>query len=244
MPIPAILATVAGSVIGGLVQKMFGGDASSAPAPTPAPNTLGKDDFLRLLTTQLQNQDPMNPVSNTDFIAQTAQFTSLEELQNIQKSLNSFLSKVGGGGGGAGGVAGAAPLLGRTVTVNGSSLTFDGAHPVGLGYQLPVAAPSVFVQITDGSGTVVRTMAMGQQGGGIHQIPFDGRNDAGQLLPPGQYSYRVGAADTKGNVVAGILTGGGQVTGISVENGQLVLLVGQDRVPLASVVGVTAGTIY
>lgn len=239
MPIPAILATVAGSVIGGLIQKAFGSTDQSAPTPAPQPSTLGKDDFLRLLTVQLQNQDPLNPISNTDFIAQTAQFTSLEQLQNMNQNLQKVLSQLGGGGP-ATGPASAAALLGRTVTVNGSPLTLDGANGAGLQYQLPAAAPSVFVQVVDESGAAVRTMAVGQQGGGVHQIVFDGRDDQGRQLPAGNYTYRVAAADAAGKLVPGIITGGGQVSGISVDDGQLMLLIGAARVPMSSVVGVMA----
>jgi flagellar basal-body rod modification protein FlgD len=241
MPIPAILMSVAGSVIGGLLQKAFGSSEQAAPAPPPAPNALGKDDFLRLLTVQLRNQDPLNPISNTDFIAQTAQFTSLEQLQNMNQNLQKVMGQLGGGAASSG-PASAAALLGRSVTVNGSPLTFDGANAVGLQYQLPAAAPSVFLQVVDESGAAVRTLALGQQGGGVHQIVFDGRDDQGRALAPGTYTYRVAAADAGGKSVPGIITGGGQVSGISVDGGQLMLLIGTARVPLSSVVGVMAGT--
>ena len=244
MPIPAILLSVAGSVIGGLIKKAFESGEDVAPAPPPAPKTLDKDDFLRLLTVQLRNQDPLNPLPNTEFIAQTAQFTSLEQLQNMNKSLEKLLAQLGGGGGGgANGPASAAALLGRTVTVNGSPMALDGVNPAALQYRLPSSATAAFLQVVDAGGAPVRTMALGQQGGGIHQVVFDGLDDQGRRLSPGEYTYRVAAAGAAGKALPGVITGGGQVTGINVENGQLLLLIGDARAPMSSVVGVMAGAL-
>ena len=231
--IPAILATVAGGVLSGVMQKVMGGGSSTESAPS---TSLGKDDFLRLLTTQLQNQDPLNPMDNTAFLAQTAQFSSLEQLQNMNSSLQQLLAQTGGAG-----PASAASLLGRTITANGSSLSLEAGSPASLAYALPTGATSVVLQVQDESGKAVRTLMMGQQGQGPHQVTFDVRDDQGQPLPSGTYTYRVAATDTAGRTLPGVFTGGGQVTGVSMENGQLVLQVGAQRIPLTSVVSVMAG---
>ncbi len=230
--IPAILASVAGGVISGVIKNAI---ASSGTAEE-SPQVLGKEDFLRLLTTQLRYQDPLNPLSNEAFIAQTAQFSSLEQLQNMNKALEQLTAQLSGNG-----AAGAAPLLGREVTVNGSPLTLQETGPVKLGYALPAPAASVFLLVQDEAGTLVRTLAPGQQGSGVHEVTFDGLDDAGRRLPPGSYSYRVLAMDANGRAIPGPVTGGGQVTGINVEGGQILLVIGDRRVPLSSVVGITAG---
>lgn len=238
MGVPAILLSVAGSVIGGLIKKAF--ESSGDEAPPPAPKAMDKDDFLRLLTVQLRHQDPLNPLPNADFIAQTAQFTSLEQLQNMNRTLERLLAQLGGGAAAAG-PAGAAALLGRTVTFNGSPVTLDGVNGATLAYRLPAGSPAVALQLLDAQGVPVRTMLVGQQGGGTHQVPFDGLDDAGRRLAPGTYTYRVAAADAAGKPLPGIITGGGPVSGLSVEDGRLLLLVGETRVPMSSVVGVMAG---
>ena len=233
MVVPAILMSVAGGVLSGLAQSA----TSSSQQTKTASQALGKDDFLKLLTTQLQNQDPLNPITNEDFIAQTAQFSSLEQLQNMNSTLQQLLAQSGGNG-----VTASAPLLGRTVSVNGSAVPLDGSQPATLAFRLSSGASTVALQILNASGTAVRTISLGAQGAGSYQVAFDGMNDQGQRLTPGSYTYKVVTLDQYGSAVPGASTGGGQVTGISMDNGQVMLLVGSERVPLTSVVAITAGS--
>lgn len=232
MAIPAILMSVASGVLSGVIQKAIGASSGTEAA---TPQTLDKDDFLRLLTAQLRNQDPLNPLPNAEFLAQTAQFSTLEQLQNMNKTLERLLAQAGSAG-----PAGAAALLGRGVTVNGSPLNLEDGRPASLRYSLPTSASSVFLQVEDEKGNPVRTMRLGQQGAGPHEVTFDGLDDQGRRLASGTYTYRVLAINGAGTAVRGAITGGGVVTGINVENGQLVLLLGEQRVPLTSVIGVTA----
>lgn len=230
MPIPAILATVAAGVVSSLVQKAFGSTSETTPT---ASETMGKDDFMKLMLAQLKNQDPMNPMDNTAFVAQTAQFTSLEQLQSINKTLQGLASQPGNGG-----VATASALLGKTVTVNGSPLVLDGSKPTTLAYSLSRPASAVVVRVQDAAGNVVRTITAGQQGQGLHQLSFDGLTEDGRKLPAGTYTYQVGAANSAGNLIPGVYTGVGSVTGVSMQGGMLMVQVGNQVVPLSSVVGV------
>jgi flagellar basal-body rod modification protein FlgD len=234
MPIPAILAPLAIGMVSSLAQKAFG----STSETTTAPQTLGKDDFMKLMLAQLQNQDPLNPMDNAAFATQTAQFTSLEQLQSINKTLQGLASQSGNGG-----VATASALLGKTVTVNGSPLVLDGSNPAALVYGLSGSASAVVVRVQDAAGNVVRTITTGPQGQGAHQLSFDGLAEDGRKLSAGAYTYQVGAADSAGNLIPGVYTGAGSVTGVGMQGGTLMLQVGNQIVPLSSVVGVMGGSV-
>jgi flagellar basal-body rod modification protein FlgD len=155
----------------------------------------------------------------------------------MNNTLQQLLAQSGGNG-----VTSSAPLLGRTVSVNGSAVPLDGSQPVSLAYRLPAGASTVALQVLNASGTSVRTIPLGTQAAGPHQAAFNGLDDQGRLLTPGSYTYQVVALDQTGRAVSGATTGGGQVTGISMDNGQVMLLVGSERVPLTSVVAITAGS--
>jgi flagellar basal-body rod modification protein FlgD len=160
-------------------------NATSAPgAAQPGGATLGKQDFLKLLITQLRNQDPLNPLDQNQFLAQTAQFTSLENLQNISTQLtemnalaqNQSLTQ------GASLLGKTAASAGRDVTlgVDGASLSFEVQRPGAL--QLAV---------TDSNRTVVRLLSTTTDAAGQYTVEWDGRDGAGQPLTPGSYHYRV-----------------------------------------------------
>jgi len=227
-----IIASIAGSVLSGILSRAFG---SPAAQPEPQPQALDKEDFLRLLTVQLRHQDPLNPMPNTEFVAQTAQFSSLEQLQNMNRSLAQLLAQSGGGA-----LTGGAALLGRTVSVNAGRLELPAQGPGALAYRLPAAAAGVAVQILDPAGAPARTLFLGAQGAGEHRIAFDGLDDAGRRLPAGAYQYRVRAVDGRGEILPGVVTGAGTVTGLNVEQGRLILLLGEERVPLSEVVSVVS----
>jgi flagellar basal-body rod modification protein FlgD len=231
--IPAILAPVAAGVVSSLLQKAFGSTTDTTTSSTS--QTLGKDDFMKLMLAQLQNQDPMNPMDDTQMVAQTAQFSSLEQLQNINGTLTSMAAQTGNGG-----VASASSLLGKTVTVTGASLVLDGSNPGTMAFGLSGSAVAVAIRVQDASGKVVRTMNIGQQGQGVNQVSYDGLADDGTKLPAGTYTYQVAAADSAGNLLPAY-TGGGSVTSVSVQGGTLMLQVGGQSVPLSSIVGVTGG---
>ena len=116
---------------------------------------LGKDDFLRLLTVQLRYQDPLNPMQDTDFIAQMAQFSSLEQLQNMNRSLDknlgsdeqlntAFNNNI------------VTALVGKTVEIPTVEIEFDGDKPSTVSYRLDAGARSAKLQILDGRSQLVR----------------------------------------------------------------------------------------
>lgn len=155
--------------------------------PTPAQPggpTLGKQDFLKLLITQLRNQDPLNPLDQNQFLAQTAQFTSLENLQNISTQLAEMKLLSQGQT-----LAQGASLLGKAATASGRGVTL-GHSPAELSFV--VQAPgNIQIQILDAQNTVVRHLSTDTDVAGAYAVTWDGFDSTGRSVAPGVYHYRV-----------------------------------------------------
>ena len=157
-------------------------DAKQAQKPTAA--GMGKDDFLRLFTTQLKNQDPTDPVKNEAFVAQLAQFSQLEASTNMANSLAQLTAVLQGDR-----MLSASGLIGRTIEAPVIPATLSGGAPVRASITLDAAAEDVTVGITDASGKKIRSMTLGPKAGGALEFEWDGRDDAGVALPDGSYRF-------------------------------------------------------
>lgn len=156
----------------------------AAAAASSSSSTMGQDAFLKLFTTQLQNQDPTDPVKNEAFVAQLAQFSQLEALESMKSSLDSMSSVTTNER-----MFGAASLLGKTVSVpNGPVTVTDTTVSQGT-VTLPSGASDLIVQVSNSSGSVIRTMDMGAQTAGDVTIEWDGKDDSGNTAANGTYSY-------------------------------------------------------
>jgi flagellar basal-body rod modification protein FlgD len=163
--------------------------------------TLGKDDFLKLLITQLRNQDPLNPLDQNQFLAQTAQFTTLEKFQNMETDLESLKTLQQEQT-----FSQAAALLGKTASSAGRDVQLTSA---GAGLPFAVEAPgSVNIDIMDSQNTVVRQLRTDRLQTGEQTAFWDGRDAQGNVLTDGTYRYRVQSPDG-GSVYAvrGTVTG-------------------------------------
>ncbi|GEJ56990.1 flagellar hook assembly protein FlgD [Anaeromyxobacter diazotrophicus] len=205
------------------------GDSASAAAK----NVLGKDDFLKLLTAQLANQDPLQPVDNQAFIAQLAQFSSLEQLQNVTSRLDTLLLATASNN-----QLSTASLVGKSVSYKTSSVALDGTTAPGLSVKLDANA-SVTCLVQDASGRTVRSLVLGARDAGTFDLGFDGRDASGAPLPAGQYTLQLSARDAQGQDVAVEARGQGRVTGITFDGGAAELLIGQDHVKLSDVSEIT-----
>jgi flagellar basal-body rod modification protein FlgD len=203
----------------------------SAPAATGG-TTLSKDDFLRLLVTQLQHQDPLNPLDPNQFLAQTAQFSQLEQLVNINEALSALV-----GTSGSSDVAGAAALLGKTVKTAGSSFTFEGAS-ASLPYTLEGGTVPVQIQILDQQGNLVRAINATPGKLGKHVAEWDGKDAAGHAMSGGTYYYRVTATNGSGTrAVASVASGA--LTGLEVNGGVVRYRLGSALIRPEDVIDVT-----
>lgn len=151
-------------------------------APKTINEQMGKSEFLTLFTTQLQNQNPLEPVQNEAFVAQLAQFSQLEASTNMSKSLDAV----------AGSMKSQRFLSGSALIGKQVAAPLGDAHLVGGGkisglISLPTGADKVTLDVYDNGGNKIYTRAMGRQLPGDLTLSWDGRNDKGQLQADGAY---------------------------------------------------------
>lgn len=212
------------------VQSVASSAFSSAATGT---NELGKDAFLQLLVTQLRYQDPLSPMENEAFLAQLAQFSSLEQMQEMNANLEDSMLLTQSLNNSA-----AAGLIGKNVRASGDEVTVEAGGTAKLGYVLGDAAQHVTVTVLDESGRVVRVLEATGQSNGSHSIDWDGRNIAGEAVPAGTYTFDVEATDSEGNPVPSVSWVEGRVDGVTFRGGSAFLLVGDREVPLSSVLDI------
>jgi flagellar basal-body rod modification protein FlgD len=205
-----------------------------------ASNAMGKDEFLNLLVTQLQYQDPMNPMQDQDFIAQLAQFSQLEQLSNMSKSLDTS-TQVSYLMGQTIANTMATTLIGKTVVAEGSEVNLSGDESNQLSYNLGAAAANVTIKIANADGTTVRTVSLKNQAAGNNSYTWDGHDDKGNLLGDGTYTYEVTATNTAGETVTSSNRVIGVVESVKYQDGSAYLIVGGYKVDLSKIIEIVNG---
>ncbi len=159
-------------------------------------NNLGKNEFLQLLVTQLNNQNPLEPQENGEFIAQLAQFSTVEGVEKLNSSVSTMLS-----GYQSSQALQASSLVGRKVIVPSDKAMVDTSETFKASIVLPTSSSNVAVNVYDSAGTVVNRINMGQQEAGNVSFMWDGKDSSGKTLPPGTYRFEAQATykgETKG----------------------------------------------
>jgi flagellar basal-body rod modification protein FlgD len=194
---------------------------------------MGRDDFLKLLIAQLQNQDPLHPLDNQEFAAQLATFNSLDQLIGINQKLDGMQSQQQ-----MLGQLSAASMIGKQIVADGNQVYLAQGAQATIPYALDAAAARVVIGITDGQGNLVRTLAAGNQQAGEQTALWDGKDATGKTLPAGAYSIQVNALDAAGKRIGATTRTRGIVTGIDLNGGDLLLEIGAVKVPLSAVKGI------
>jgi flagellar basal-body rod modification protein FlgD len=207
--------------------------SQAAQTKSPTTSSLGKDDFLNLLVTQMQNQDPLNPMDSTAFTAQLAQFSSLEELQNINETLGSvgnsqnILTN-----------SQAVDYIGKRIQAVGDRLDLAAGQPASIEFNLDQNAAGVYVRIYNQRGEFVKDLEPGALGAGLQSVTWDGMDYQNRQAPDGPYRYEVKAMGADGNSVSATSFTDGTVSGVYFKNGQAYLTTASQEIPLGSVVQV------
>jgi len=186
------------------------------------------DTFLQLLTTQLQNQDPLDPLDSNQFTQQLVEFSQVEQQINTNDNLNSLISLTQSNASN-----GAVNYLGKTVTItNGAAALQNGQADwtYGLGSQ----AANATLTVTDTSGNVVYSTT-GETAAGQHAFSWNGQDAAGNQLPDGVYNLTVNATAGDGSTVASAVASAGQVSEVNFTGSEPEVMIGPMAVPLSQV---------
>jgi flagellar basal-body rod modification protein FlgD len=176
------------------------GNTGALTAAT-ATNAESEQRFLKLLVTQLNNQDPLNPLDNAQLTSQLAQMSTVSGIEKLNSAFQSLLAQSGSSQ-----VLQSANLIGRTVLVPGNDLALTPGAEVPFAVDVTGAAETVKVSITNAAGEVVRNFDLGALPPGVKTLAWNGLADNGAPAAAGVYTVNVGALGGDSKVVANALT--------------------------------------
>jgi flagellar basal-body rod modification protein FlgD len=179
--------------------------------------------FLKLLVTQLNNQDPLNPLDNAQLTSQLAQMSTVSGIEKLNGAVQSLLAQSGSSQ-----VLQSAALIGRTVLVPGKEVAVKDGAPEKFGIDLAGAADSVKVSVKNAAGDTVRSFDLGALPPGVRMIEWDGKTNTGTAAPDGAYTLSVMAKAGTDDVPALGLTYG-KVASVAQVYGGASLDLGGDR---------------
>ncbi|WP_193371036.1 flagellar hook assembly protein FlgD [Pelagibius marinus] len=201
-------------------------DASSLTNGSSLAETF--DTFLTLLTTQLQYQDPLDPMDTNEFTSQLVEFTSVEQAISTNKKLDQLLALQDGMQ-----LNDAVNYIGKTVGADGIILMLQDGQST-ITYDLGANAAQANILVIDEQGNTVRTIDADTDVG-HHEVVWDGLDDDGEPLEDGLYGFLVTAIDSEDNPVPLVQGTAGQVTGVKLVNGEVVLEIDDLEVALSDV---------
>ncbi len=196
--------------------------------------SLDKDAFLQLLITKLTHQDPLKPMEDEAFVAELAQFSSLEQMQNMNKNLERALEwdlmqiqTINN--------TMATSLIGKEVSASYQGIYLDEINQPAITFTSDEYISEAKVTITDADGNVVRTLGAANLGPGIQTLYWDGRDQQGNRVDEGYYTIAIAATDAAGDSVTTSTLLKGPVTGVSYREGSAFLQVNGVEIPLADI---------
>lgn len=195
-------------------------------------SSLMMDDFLNIFLTQLQNQDPLNPMDSTDMTGQMAQISMVEQQYNTVEVLNTISEQLGSQK-----ESQFLGYLGKAVMIDGSAVTLKNSEVIGGNYIISDTA-DVEISIYDQDGVKVRTLNPGELDSGEHKIEWDGRDDDGNTLEDGLFYYEISATDGDGDPVDVQTTYSGLIKGVSFEDDQPYLITDEGTISIDSLIRV------
>ena len=216
-----------------VISNVLTPSQEQAVATSTDNQTLTKDSFLKLLITQMQHQDPFNPLEGIEFTQQLAQFTSLEQLYNLNDGFSSLSSVLT-----AQNNFKAIDLVGKEVVAEGKVLAVEGGQSTSAEIVLGESA-AVTVNVYDEANQLVKKISLGSLPSGRHSFDWDATNNYGDTVDDGVYTFAVSALDAQGSGLEVTTLLSGKVSGVSfTTSGNPTLLVNGLGVGLGEVLEV------
>ena len=157
---------------------------------------LGQDEFLQLMLAQIQNQDPFQPMENGEFIAQMAQFATVDGIEEMRTSIGALNDTMTSSQ-----ALTASTLVGRGVLAPAGEVSFDGTTPTTVSILSGEGASKLTLSIFDGAGALVSRRELTPSPTGVTRLEWDGRASNGAVLPAGNYRLEA-QASLEGEFVA------------------------------------------
>jgi flagellar basal-body rod modification protein FlgD len=204
--------------------------SSTQGASAQGSNKLGKNEFLKILTTQLANQDPTKPMDSHEFVAQLAQFSALEQQTNTNDTLTKMLALQQAAGGTA-----AVGMVGKDALYDAKQMDLSAGSPISVNANLAADATDVIMEVDDVNGEQIRKQSFGPKNAGDNTLTWDGMNESGVKQAPGSYYVTVSAVNIEGKTVQVTQQARGHITGVTFAGDSPQLLIGKTSIPLTDV---------
>ena len=156
-----------------------------------------QNQFLNMLVTQLKNQDPTNPMDNSQLTTQLTQINTLSGIEKLNTTLGSISGQIS-----TSQSLQSSTLIGHGVMVKGSQVLVGSGTSTPFGVELGTASTATSVTIKDGNGSVVRSIDLGGLSAGVHTFSWDGKMDDGSAAPDGKYTVSLAASNGSTQLVA------------------------------------------
>lgn len=208
-----------------------------SPSLTSATGSLpeaNRDTFLRLLVAQLEHQDPLAPTSNTEFVAQLAQFSTLEQVEALNAKFEGLIQEQA-----LGTRVQAAGFIGKEALAQGNAIRLQDGNVSPLQYRLGADSAQVAITIYNDAGALVHTIQLGKQEAGEQSAKWNGKTAQGNTLPNGNYTFKVSAADKSGNALPAETFVRGTVQSVEFQGSQALVNISGNLLPLSSLVRVS-----
>lgn len=182
------------SITSQTVDPTFLATMNGAKTTTKNATQEAQDRFMTLLVTQMKNQDPLNPLDNAQVTSQLAQLSTVTGIDKLNETVTAMSANFLSGQN-----LQAASMIGHGVVVPGNSLELKDGRSV-FGFELPQSATSLKIEIKNEAGLTVKTMSADSADSGFNSLTWDGKNDSGEVMPNGNYSFSVAAKSGEQNL--------------------------------------------